>query len=64
MQEIQFFGLYFPPLLVAVFYGLILSLIAGTLINRFGGDVVHCGGFGTLQITVIMSSMIYFLMYI
>ncbi len=64
MQEIQFFGLYFPPLLAAVFFGLIFSLIVGKLINRFGGDVIHCGGFGTFQITVIMSSMIYILMYI
>ena len=64
MQEIQFFGLYFPPLLVAAFSGFIMARILAKLLNRLSGDIPCCGAFATLNLTIILSSAVFFLMYL
>jgi hypothetical protein len=64
MQEIQFFGLYFPPLLVAVFLGFIIARILAKLLNRLSGDIPCCGAFATLALTIILGSGLFCLMYL
>jgi hypothetical protein len=64
MQEIQFFGLYFPPLLVAVFFGFIMAQVLVKLLNRLSGDTPCCGAFATLGLTLSLSSALFYLMYL
>ena len=64
MQEIQFFGLYFPPLLVAIVFGVILAQVLVKVLNRLSGDVPCCGAFVSLTCTVILSSTVYYIMYL
>ncbi|MCU7836097.1 MAG: DUF1656 domain-containing protein [gamma proteobacterium symbiont of Taylorina sp.] len=64
MQEIQFFGLYFPPLLVAIFLGFILARILVKVLNRLSGNIPCCGAFVSLTLTITLSSTVFYIMYL
>jgi hypothetical protein len=64
MQEIQFCGLSFPPLLVAVCFGLIMAQVLAKWLNRLSGDTPCCGAFATLGLTISLSSALFYLMYL
>ena len=63
MHEIQFFGLYFPPLLIAIILGYVSSAILLKLIHALNYDMPYSGSLPLLSLTVILSSLIFYFMY-